>query len=160
MLWKTLLVPVDFTPRSRAALRYALELARASEARVELLHVVPAPPRLQLALDAYLGSRLHGVPADVMERAIADMNALVSSVAAERELGRRIEAGDPAVTIVEIATELDADLIVIGSRVHTGLVEMALGSVAHQVMTCAPCPVLTMRGDELRNRENPSPNSW
>jgi nucleotide-binding universal stress UspA family protein len=35
-----------------------------------------------------------------------------------------------------------------GTHARTGMVEWALGSIAHKVQTCAPCPVITLRGDE------------
>ena len=47
-LWRTILVPMDFSTPSEAALAYALTLARASEATVHVCHVIPTPHVLDL----------------------------------------------------------------------------------------------------------------
>ena len=58
---------------------------------------------------------------------------------------RRVEVGDPGTTIVEVAVDEDADLIVVGAT-KAGVVRRLLGgSVADQVAHHAPCPVLITR---------------
>lgn len=55
---------------------------------------------------------------------------------------------EPATTaIVEEAQRIGADLIVMGTRGHTGLKHVVLGSVAERVVRTAPCPVLTVKAD-------------
>src|SRR5207237_7395800 len=56
-----------------------------------------------------------------------------------------IRIGPPAQTIVDAATELEVDLIVIGSPVRAGLPRAFLGTVADEVVRTAPCPVLLVR---------------
>jgi nucleotide-binding universal stress UspA family protein len=148
---RTILVPVDFTLRSRQAVRYAQSIARASGAELVLLHVLPAPGTMHLAVDAYLGLP---IPRTSLELQLATEHrlarfaaALVESSGSSRCL---VESGSPAATIVRVASELAADLVVIGTRAHRGVAGLVLGSVAHEVMTCAPCPVVTLRGDEVR----------
>lgn len=53
--------------------------------------------------------------------------------------------GDPAHVIVDIAGDVDAELIVVGSHGRRGIKRLVLGSVAEQVMRAAGCPVLVMR---------------
>ena len=53
--------------------------------------------------------------------------------------------GDPASEILAVATEVDADLVVTGSRGLGGLERMVLGSVARNVLLHAECSVLVMR---------------
>jgi nucleotide-binding universal stress UspA family protein len=50
----------------------------------------------------------------------------------------------PAQTIAETAEELGSDLIVVGTRGHTTLGGLLLGSVTHRLLHIAPCPVLTV----------------
>jgi nucleotide-binding universal stress UspA family protein len=56
-----------------------------------------------------------------------------------------VRVGDPAHQIVEAAVEHDADLIITGSRGHSGLRRLLVGSVARNVVLHAPCSVLVMR---------------
>jgi len=74
-----------------------------------------------------------------------------SDVAAERlrhaglEAGHEVRDGDPALQIIATATELGAGLIIVGTRGHTGLRRLVLGSVARKVLLHAPCSVLVVR---------------
>jgi nucleotide-binding universal stress UspA family protein len=62
-------------------------------------------------------------------------------------LHQRVEEGDPAATIVELATEDADDLIVVATRGRIGAARLLLGSVASTLITCAPCPVVVLRAD-------------
>ena len=53
--------------------------------------------------------------------------------------------GDPRTVIVDEAKEWSADLIVMGSHGYTGLKRLLLGSVAHSVVSHAPCSVEVVR---------------
>ena len=146
---KTLLVPIDFSLRSRQALRYAVELARGREASIVVLHVLPPPSSLQLHVDAYLGRPMPRLSEEARLEAETRLGALIGSVETEGvAVDRAVEPGEPAATIVRMAVELGCDLIVIGTHARIGMKEWVLGSIAHRVITCAPCPVVTLRGDE------------
>jgi nucleotide-binding universal stress UspA family protein len=58
------------------------------------------------------------------------------------EVDFRVDIGDPAQTICQVAEELPADVIIMGSHGRTGLKRMLLGSVSEHVVRHAPCPVL------------------
>jgi nucleotide-binding universal stress UspA family protein len=62
-----------------------------------------------------------------------------------RTVEREVRDGDPAAEIVAVAAERGADLIVVGTRGHTGLTRMILGSVARNVLIHAPGSVLVVR---------------
>jgi nucleotide-binding universal stress UspA family protein len=55
--------------------------------------------------------------------------------------------GDPAHTIIDVASENDADLIVVGARGNTGLRRFMLGSVAGKLSHHAPTSLLIVRED-------------
>ena len=57
--------------------------------------------------------------------------------------------GRPASAIVDEASAMEADLVVVGSRGHGTIATMVLGSTASEVVDHAPCPVLVARGDML-----------
>jgi nucleotide-binding universal stress UspA family protein len=56
----------------------------------------------------------------------------------------RVERGNPGPTLCELAAELGADAIVVGSRGHGGLKRAVLGSVSDHVVRNAPCPVVVV----------------
>jgi nucleotide-binding universal stress UspA family protein len=144
-----ILVPTDFSDRSRAALMYAIDLARTVGAEIDLLHVVTPPRRAALVLDAHLGRPMKQVDGAVVEHAERQLRYLIASTPhSGAKMRPLVEPGDPAATTVRMAGELPTDLIVIGTHARIGVSELVLGSVAHRVVTCAPCPVVTLRGDE------------
>ena len=63
------------------------------------------------------------------------------------EADARLSEGIAAEAIVAAATDLNADLVVMGTRGHTGLKHVLLGSVAERTVRHAACPVLTLHAD-------------
>jgi nucleotide-binding universal stress UspA family protein len=60
-------------------------------------------------------------------------------------LEHRLVEGDAATVILQVATEIKCDLIVMGTHGRTGLSRLLMGSVAEQVVRNASCPVLTVK---------------
>lgn len=58
----------------------------------------------------------------------------------------RIESGKVASTILDAATEINADLIVLGVRPSSGLLDRFMWPIAYELVREAACPVLTIRG--------------
>jgi nucleotide-binding universal stress UspA family protein len=141
-----ILVPMDFSVQSDLALRYAATLASRFGAAVELLHVVEDPyVSGAWGFEAYLPN-LAEVQQQLIAEAegrLAEHRAMVSGqgVAAVAT----VRSGRPALTIVDYAKALEADLIVMGTHGRTGFSHLVMGSVAERVVRMAPCPVLTVR---------------
>ncbi|MBX3472264.1 MAG: universal stress protein [Planctomycetes bacterium] len=129
-----LLVPVDFSAPSLAALEYARGLAARCGARVELLHVIDAA-----AVDGVLG---HASPA-VWAQALEDARRRLKELAQGEPC--KVLEGRPADVVVDHAQAVQADMIVMGSLGRTGLERLLIGSVAERVVRMAPCPVLVLR---------------
>ncbi|MBJ18358.1 MAG: universal stress protein [bacterium] len=55
-----------------------------------------------------------------------------------------VERGDPAEVVTELASERSVDVIVMGTRGHSKLRQILLGSTAERVVEHAPCPVMTV----------------
>jgi nucleotide-binding universal stress UspA family protein len=141
-----ILVPVDFSPHSEKAVRYAMTLANRFGARVSLLHVVEDPfvtgawqaeafvPNMPELLDV-LAKAAQSQMAELQTRVAAQGVALTTTII----------KGQPAGAIVDEATAGDFDLIVMGTHGRTGLSHAFLGSIAERVVQKAPCAVLTVR---------------
>jgi len=82
-------------------------------------------------------------PAETAEEIFRRTAPLLESISWRLE--KRVEHGDPARSIIRVAEESAADLVVLGSRGRAGL--LALGSVAERVARTAHCPVLVVRGE-------------
>jgi nucleotide-binding universal stress UspA family protein len=132
---KLILHPTDFSEVSDIAFRLACELARDRRCRLMVLHVVPPPESHGEEVARRQGSGYYHDVRRLLERVRPDD--------AELAVEHRLEDGPPADTILRVAREEGADLIVLGTLGRTGLTRLVLGSVAEQVVRQAPCPVLT-----------------
>jgi nucleotide-binding universal stress UspA family protein len=131
-------VAYDGGPESKAALRRAEELARLSNAAIEVMTVV-SPPVVVAVPGGAAGSYAPQSPAEP-DRVINDaIHSVDPSLGAE---GRRLD-GSPAKEIAE-ACEEGVDLLVVGSRGYGPLTRVLLGSVSRKLIDDAPCPVLVV----------------
>ena len=146
-LWRQILVPMDFSTPSEAALVYALTLARASGASVHVSHVIPILHVLDLLYE-------HGFeqPESVKRikqkarQRIKDLVASTNAGGAEVTVRMHFSEGDPVPGVLEWAAKLKPDLIVMGTHGRRGAKRFFMGSVAEAVVRRALCPVLTLRG--------------
>jgi nucleotide-binding universal stress UspA family protein len=115
--------------------------------RTVIVTVVPEPS-LMLPYDASGMAGAAVSPAEfdeIRDRLSTEGQSVLERTA--RELGidnaeTRVLVGDAGRGIVELAAELEASVIVLGSRGRGGLVRAVLGSVSDHVVRHAPCPVL------------------
>ena len=143
---RTILVPIDFSPNAAAVLEWAAHLAEEHECPLVLLHAYHLPVDFQQLEGAYL-------PPDFWTQVKNDAAAnLERHAELLRAKGLRVETvlreGYPASVIEEEAQTRNVDLIVIGTRGHTGLKHLLLGSVAERVVQKAPCAVLTVKSPD------------
>jgi nucleotide-binding universal stress UspA family protein len=140
---RTILIPIDFSDSARNIVEWAAHLANGSETKLVLFHAYHLPVEFQQLEGAYL-------PPDFWANVKSESQASLARHETElRERGHSVESvvreGYAATAIVDEATEIDADLIVIGTHGLSGLKHMLLGSVAERVVQKAPCPVLTVK---------------
>jgi nucleotide-binding universal stress UspA family protein len=143
---RRVLHPSDFTSFSRAALRKAIELAKANRAELLLVHVVS--PVVPVPGDAYISPKMYDDLAG-SARAFAQkqLDKLSAQVKKARVKSRAfVLEGAPAEEIVRFARGRRVDLIVMGTHGRAGLAKLFVGSVADRVVAAASCPVLTVRG--------------
>ncbi len=144
----SILCPVDMSDCSRAALDYALFLAKATEARVHVLNVWEIPVIVRPDLVVWTESTASGTSlADLVKlRAQAALEHFLAPLdAASRALvTTHLAPGSAALVIVGLAAEHAHDLIVMGTHGRSGLSRWVLGSVSERVVRHAACPVLTI----------------
>jgi nucleotide-binding universal stress UspA family protein len=137
---RSILVPSDDSLGSAQALSAAKSIAQATGARIELLHVVEPP--LRYLRGKYIEPEFEEQARVTSEK---DMRRLASRL---QHLGfaadGRAVIGQPAATIVAVADEIEADLIVMATNGLTGLTPKILGSVTHEVLRTAHAPLLLL----------------
>jgi nucleotide-binding universal stress UspA family protein len=144
MTFEKILVPVDFSPTSAAAIRMAADLSRQSQAKLTLLHVFQ--PLAYVIPDGYLMQSAAEVNAlnDSFENQLASAKKDAKSAGAIG-VETKLLHGLPAMEIVRFAEAGKFDLIAMGTHGRTGLPHMLIGSVVERVLRHATCPVLTVR---------------
>ncbi|MRG90454.1 universal stress protein [Polyangium spumosum] len=141
-LIRKILVPMDPSACSIAALEYASSFADELGASVDVLHVHEQG-------DVGVGSTVPLAP-EAQRQAEQQMEEAISRARSRLgdRLGRSTQTGDPLKTIVHAAADGEHDLIIMGTHGRVGRLHMLVGSVAEGVMWNAPCPVLTVRVSE------------
>ncbi len=141
---KTILFPTDFSNGARAAMDYALSLAKDYEARLILLYVIQD---ISIA-EWYIPSSISATDLveDMQKSAWNEMDKWSSEAAGRvKNVEKMVVRGVPFVEIIKIAKDKNVDMIVIGTHGRTGIDHMLFGSTAEKVVRKAPCPVLTVR---------------
>lgn len=136
-----ILVATDFSDTAKAAVDYAITLARPFGAEITLVHAWEIP--VYAFPD---GAMIPGGLFDGLEAASDEalQNALKGYEKSGVKMRAVLRMGPPWREIGLVAESEKADLIVLGTHGRRGVVRMLLGSVAERVVRSAPCPVLTV----------------
>jgi nucleotide-binding universal stress UspA family protein len=160
-------VGIDFSDLSNHALDHALEVASLNAGEVHVLYVqeenaldavIPLPTNLSASVD----NTLEQVRQRAGER-VAAVAAKRTRLAVSRVVAH-LRHGSPASEIAQLAADLDADLVVVGSHGRRGVERLLLGSVAERVSRLARCPVWIVRpknhvgGERVPEIEPPCPD--
>jgi nucleotide-binding universal stress UspA family protein len=138
-----ILVPTDFSEQASQATAYAANLARAVGATLHVVHAcVPLHEVIHEPADRSPDREtLEQMVRDQSDKKLADLQA-PAGVPLVVESVQGYSVG-PAV--VDHASAIGADLIVMGTHGRSGVSRLLLGSVAEQVVQHAPCSVVAMR---------------
>jgi nucleotide-binding universal stress UspA family protein len=146
-----IVVGLDYSESSALALRYALSTAAARRrSHLHVVHVVqPTGP---------LPSRANGPVEPGPPDGIDALRRYVENALGERReqqasnetppsetISLHVRTESPAQAIVQLASDLTADMVVVGTHGRHGIARFLLGSVAEEVVRKAPCPVLVVR---------------
>jgi nucleotide-binding universal stress UspA family protein len=143
---KKVVFATDFSVASHEAFRLANTLAKEWGARIILVHV-QEPALAYGAGEFALGD---------FEPSAEVLKPLLDEFKSDVPCEKRVLIGDPAETVVRVAKEENADIIVVGSHGRTGLVRLLMGSVAETIVRRAPCPVLVHKHVERAVAESRS----
>jgi nucleotide-binding universal stress UspA family protein len=146
---RDLLLAYDSSPSSKRALLYAVDVAQRTGATIHVAYVkeIPLGPFVKGDPSPVAGEEkvLDDLRGELDEacRATLDAHALDLPDDALRFHVRR--SGAVAPSLVSLAEETEADLLVMGTQGHRGLRQAFVGSAAREVLRTAPCPVWTAR---------------
>ncbi len=147
-----ILCAVDFSDDSEAALLWAAAQAEREGAPLVVLHVVHDPAASPGTYSEPGAERVRPID-EVGEELFAKfLDGVLNRNPEAPGLGRieetRLETGLPSGRICEVADEIGARLVVVGSRGRTGLPHVMLGSVAERVAQMAAAPVTVVKNRE------------
>jgi len=141
-----ILCPVDLSESSRLATAHAAALAAWYESQLTVLHVFSNVPVFDVA-PAIGATPMPPVSLKELDRdAVLDaLRAFVAPVSDHAKIDvQLIEGADPRREILDQATKLKADLLVMGTHGRSGFDHLLLGSVTEKIIRKAPCPVLVV----------------
>ena len=140
---RRILVPVDFSDHADAVIEWGAHLAEVHRSSVVVLHAYHLPVEFQQLEGAYLPPDFW---TNVKEEAEQSLGRYIERLQKrELDVEMRVREGYPATVIVEEASSMPADLVVIGTHGLSGLKHLLLGSIAERVVQKSPCPVLTVK---------------
>lgn len=141
---RRILVPIDFSDASDAAVHHAKEIALTYGAEIDLLHVVEQPfyPS-SYGLDAV------PFPTDeIIERVETQLGNMAREKIGYEHVMVEATVGHPASSILDAVETNENDLIVIATHGRTGLDRMLLGSVTERVLRQSSAPVFVIKPDQ------------
>lgn len=146
------LAATDVSEASLPAIEEGAAAAKRSGARLVVVSVLEWGSAMPMPAIGMFGA-LPAIPPPQVQQQVRDalqvaVQQAMAKVGAEGEV--RIVDGAAAPGIVEVAKDLDAELVVIGTHGRTGIARLALGSVAEEVIRTAPTSVLTLRAKSTK----------
>ena len=156
--FRNILFPTDFTPRARAALKYAAAFARRGNGRIVLFSVQSA------SVPANLLTLPERVFQEQENNWLLQLRSEVRNLLADPlfdglEVEPVIVEGEPADQIAKAVRDYEIDLVTVVTHGRKGLARALWGSTAEEIIAEAPCPVLTIRPPQHDFVEHKGPHS-
>jgi nucleotide-binding universal stress UspA family protein len=144
-----ILCPVDLSECSHAALAHALILAKAGNAKLDVLHAFYVPENIQPHLLVWANTGPRPIWQIAEEQARKDLDDFLARHGTDltQRIDLHVVHKDPTSAILDFAAEHGSSLIVMGTHGRSGASRLFMGSVAERVVRRAPCPVLTVHND-------------
>jgi nucleotide-binding universal stress UspA family protein len=143
----------DFSESAQRAVATAAAEARRVGARLTIVHAIDLAPTLSERAGMAFGAPGYEIPESVRRTLRGAVEARLAALLDRFEVPghTRILEGGAAHALVEVVTDEDARLLVVGTLGRTGLPRLALGSIAESVALEAPSAVLVVKGGPDRN---------
>jgi nucleotide-binding universal stress UspA family protein len=139
---KAILVPVDGSENSDRAVKHALGMMTAGLAAE--LHLLNVQPNLRGAVSTFVNrAQIEDHHREEGHKALASAVALAKQAAVQPKL--HIGVGDQGEIVNDFVNKVGAGLVVMGTRGHTGLAGVLLGSVAQDVIANVSVPVTLVK---------------
>ncbi len=145
---KTILFPTDFSENAVHASRYAGMMAKLFDANVILLHVyhIPMVPAYNTSFEVKDAVSQNENEIKQQLQTFATAFRMDSNLASERVI-QKVEYGFASEKTIEIANSMKVDMIVMGTKGASNMLDKWLGTHAQDVMAKAECPVFTIPND-------------
>jgi nucleotide-binding universal stress UspA family protein len=147
MAIRRILVPIDYSENSKAALAYGAELALSFGAALDIVHVWDRPTYVSDAVMVQRPGEAHKPIGELIrENAQKDMDEFMATVTLPSGVPTqsRLLSGEPASTLVAELKKGEHDLVVLSTHGRTGIAHLLLGSIAEKLVRMSPVPVLTV----------------
>jgi nucleotide-binding universal stress UspA family protein len=137
-MFKKILHANDGSDQAFNALSLALQIAKHDHAELHMVSVAERGHPPEFAEETATGSEaIHFNEVLQRGRHMAEQNQV--------KFQSHVVAGHPVRGIVELASDLEADLVVVGASGHSDLYDRVIGSRAQRILYLATCPVLVVR---------------
>jgi nucleotide-binding universal stress UspA family protein len=146
-----IVVALEFDDTAETTWALASSLASAQGAELHVCHVAKlgeTDVRRDVTLASAAVERAHGELQSFLTKAFGDAN---HPLASRCEL--HVGVGSPAEQIIQLAADVEADVIVLGTHERKGVARLVLGSVSSEVFRNAPCSVLVARATDFSGIE-------
>ena len=144
---RRIMVPIDYSENSKAALAYAAELALGFGASLDIVHVWDRPTYLTDAVMVQRPGEAHKPIGELIrENAERDMAEFLGEISLPPAVptSNRLVSGEPASALLTELKKGEHDLVVLSTHGRTGIAHLLLGSIAEKLVRMSPVPVLTV----------------
>lgn len=135
-----ILVPIDFSERSNVSIKYAIEIAKVYNSKLQLLHVLEDTIPAAYSLSGIMS--IYDIDPNIEEKIKNNIEKVFKeTIKTEVEHQSSVTNGHAVKEILNFANNNNTDLIVIATHGLTGIEHLMIGSVAEKVSRMAHCPV-------------------
>ena len=136
--WKNILVAADGSKFSEAAVEEAINYARSYDGCLSVVSAVDVTDEFEAQAPGLLDKMIAKARAY-----LEDLKKKITEAGIKAEIF--VRQGEPYEVIIDLASQLNADTIVMGTHGRTGITRIFMGSVTARVIGHAPCPVLVVK---------------
>ncbi|MFZ4826484.1 MAG: universal stress protein [Phototrophicaceae bacterium] len=146
--YKKIVVPIDGSGLSQRAIPHAVDIARANQSEIILLHVFRPPAREYANIIALAGQESQiDIVRDQTKQYLIGLRTELRDEGIDCRV-QMIEGASAAHLITDYINSEEVDLVVMSTRGHTGLARMVFGSVANTVMQSVRVPCMLIYPDD------------